>query len=333
MAKAAKAEWIIGVDIGGTNLQVGVLPFTGGAPLALRSQPTEVQRGPKFIVDRVVKMINEAMEEVMASQSIGRDGFAGVGIGSPGPLDRKSGTVISTPNLGWRNFPLRDLIQNAVGLPATLDNDANAATYGEWWLGAGHEADTVVGITLGTGIGGGIVLNGELYHGASDAAAEIGHMTIDSTGRKCNCGNYGCLEAYASGPAIAARALEGLERDVPSLLPTLAGGDVQRITAETVYEGVVQGDPYATEVMHDTAKFLGVGLANVINILNPDLLVISGGVTRAGDHLFEPLRAEVRRRAFRVAEQACRIVPSALNGTAGVVGAVACFKKETYGSI
>ena len=332
MSKIPKADWIVGVDIGGTNLVVGVVPFDGGKPLALRRQPTEVLRGAKFVVDRVVKMIKEAIQEVMEHQGAGNDVFAGVGIGSPGPLDRKSGTVISTPNLGWRNFPLRDLIQNAIGLPATLDNDANAATYGEWWQGAGRDVDTVVGVTLGTGIGGGIVLNGELHHGASDAAAEIGHMTIDSTGRKCNCGNYGCLEAYASGPAIAARAIEGMEAGVPSLLPELAG-DVQAITAETVYEAVVQGDPYATEVMHDTAKFLGVGLANIINILNPDLLVISGGVTRAGDHLFEPLRGEVRRRAFRVAEQACRIVPSSLGGTAGVIGAVACFKMEMYGGV
>lgn len=330
--KKSKPEWIVGVDIGGTNLAVGMMTLDGGRPVALRSMPTEAYRGAKFVVDRVVKMINESMQEVMDEHGVGKESFAGVGIGSPGPLDRKSGTVINTPNLGWRNFPLRDLIQNAVGLPAVLDNDANAATYGEWWLGAGRNAATVVGVTLGTGIGGGIVLNGELHHGASDAAAELGHMTIDSTGRKCNCGNYGCLEAYASGPAIAARAIEGLEADIPSLLPELAG-DLQSITAETVYEGVVHGDPYATEVMHDTAKFLGVGLANIINILNPDVLVISGGVTKAGDHLFEPLRAEVRRRAFRVAEQACKIVPSQLNGTAGVVGAIACFKKETYGSV
>ncbi|NIR45220.1 MAG: ROK family protein [Gemmatimonadetes bacterium] len=328
----SKADWIVGVDIGGTNIKVGVVPFDGGTPLAVRVERTEVQRGAKFVVDRVVKMIQDAIEEVAKAEGAGTDAFAGIGIGSPGPLDRRTGTVISTPNLGWRNFPLRDLIRNAVGLPATLDNDANAATYGEWWQGAGRDVDTVVGVTLGTGIGGGIVLNGVLHHGASDAAGELGHMTIDSTGRKCNCGNYGCLEAYASGPAIAARAIEGLEAEVPSLLPELAG-DPNSITAETVYDAVVQGDPYATEVLHDTAKFLGVGLANIINIINPDLLVISGGVTKAGDHLFEPLRAEIRKRAFRVAEQACKIVPSSLNGTAGIIGAVACFKKETYGSV
>jgi glucokinase len=332
MSNAPKPSWIVGVDIGGTNLNVGVVPFDGGQPVAFRTEPTEAQRGAKFVVDRVVKMIKDAMGEVMEEYGCGREAFAGVGIGSPGPLDRRTGTVISTPNLGWRNFPLRDLIQNAVGLPATLDNDANAATYGEWWLGAGRQVKTLVGVTLGTGIGGGMVINGELYHGVADAAAEIGHMTIDSTGRKCKCGNYGCLEAYASGPAIAARAIEGLESGAGSILPELAG-DLQNITAETVFEAVVQGDPYAKEVMHDTARFLGVGLANVINILNPEVLVIAGGVTRAGDHLFEPLRAEIRRRAFRVAEQSCRIVPSELQGKAGVIGAVACFKKEKFGEV
>lgn len=332
MTNTSEVKWVVGVDIGGTNINVGVLPMDGGPPIAFRTMPTEAPRGAKFVVDRVVAMISDAIRTVMETEDCSREVFAGIGIGSPGPLDRRTGTVISTPNLGWRNFPLRDLIQNAVGLPATLDNDANAATYGEWWMGAGRGVDTLVGITLGTGIGGGIVLNGELYHGAADAAAEIGHMTIDSTGRKCKCGNYGCLEAYASGPAIAARAIEGLETGVASLLPELAG-DPQNISAETVFEAVVQGDPYATEVMHDTAKFLGVGLANLINLLNPQLVVIAGGVTRAGDHLFEPLRAEVRRRAFRVAEQSCRIVPAALEGRAGVVGAVACFKREKYGKV
>ena len=164
-----------------------------------------------------------------------------MGIGSPGPLDRKAGVVINTPNLGWRNFPLRDLISNAVGLPATLDNDANCATYGEWWLGAGREVDTLVGLTLGTGIGGGIVLDGEIYHGVSDVAGEIGHMTIDSTGRKCKCGNYGCLEAYASGPgdrAARGGGDRGGGRDAAR--SSWWTGRLEEITAATVYEAVVR---------------------------------------------------------------------------------------------
>lgn len=328
-------KWLVGVDLGGTNIVVGVLPIDGGTGevLACRSVPTEAQRGAKFVVDRIVGLIGEAMDEVAAEYGGSPEDFAGVGIGSPGPLNRETGTVINTPNLGWRNFPLRDLISNAVGLPATLDNDANCATYGEWWLGAARNVDTLVGLTLGTGIGGGIVLNGEIFHGVSDAAGEIGHMTIEANGRKCKCGNYGCLEAYASGPAIALRAVEGIEAGAESLLPALVDGKLEDVTAATVYEGVVLGDPYANEVMRETAKLLGAGIANIINVLNPAMIVIAGGVTRAGEHLFAPLRAEVRRRAFKSAQEACQIVSAQLPGTAGLIGAIAVFKKETYGAV
>ena len=334
-ALADGKKWILGVDLGGTNIVVGALPIDGGdgAMVALRSVPTEAHRGAKFVVDRIVGLIREVREEVLSKHGGEPGDFAGVGIGSPGPLDRVTGTVINTPNLGWRNFPLRDLIANAAGLPATLDNDANCATYGEWWLGAGRNVDTLMGLTLGTGIGGGIVLNGEIFHGVSDAAGEIGHMTIDSTGRKCKCGNYGCLEAYASGPAIALRAMEGIESGAESLLPALVDGKLDQISAATVYEAVVLGDPYANEVMRETAKFLGAGVANMINILNPEMIVIAGGVTRAGDHLFVPLRAEVRRRAFRSAEERCQIVSGKLPGTAGVIGAAGVFKRESFGAV
>lgn len=329
---AERRPWIVGVDIGGTNLNVGVVPFEGGHPAAFLSEPTHAHRGPKAVVDRVVERVREAMRQVAGDGEDATKEFAGIGVGSPGPLDRKTGTVLSTPNLGWRNFPLRDLIANALQMPATLDNDANAATYGEWWLGAGRGARVLVGLTLGTGIGGGIVFDGELYHGVNDVAGEIGHMSIDSTGRKCKCGNYGCLEQYASGTAIAARAVEGLEAGARSILPEMVS-DPKEITAHTVFEAVVKGDPYAAEVMRETARFLGAGVASLINLLNPDRIVIAGGVTQAGDHLFLPLRDEVRRRAFRVAAEACTIVPAELEAHAGVVGAVACFKKETFGSL
>ena len=327
------AGYIVGVDLGGTSINVGVVPFDGSAVLAMRSSPTGAEKGPKHVVDRIIVMIREAMADAAAEADIPDDGFIGIGLGSPGPLDRSTGTVIETPNLGWRNFPLRDLVSNAIGLPAELDNDANAATIGEWWVGSARGFDNVIGVTLGTGIGGGIVLNGQIFHGASDAAGEIGHMSIDSTGRKCKCGNYGCLEAYASGPAIAARAVEGLMTGEDSLLPSLVDGDLSRITAETVYEGIVAGDAFAKEVMRDTAKFLGSGIANLINILNPEIVVISGGVTRAGDQLLEPLRNEVRRRAFKPAFENCRIVTSELGNKAGVIGAACVFRIVRFGDL
>lgn len=324
-------RYIVGVDLGGTSINVGAVPFDGGKVLGMRSMPTDSDHGAKFVVDRMIEMIRGAMRDAMHEGEFGEDGFIGIGLGSPGPLDRRTGTVLETPNLGWRNFPLRDLISNAIGLEAELDNDANCATIGEWWMGAGQGTRLLVGVTLGTGIGGGIVLDGKVFHGVADVAGEVGHMTIDSTGRKCKCGNYGCLEAYASGPAIAARAIEGLETGEPSLLPSLVNGDLSRLTAETVYEAIIAGDAYARDVMKETARFLGAGLANLINLLNPEMVVISGGVTRAGEHLFEPLRAEIRRRAFRHAEETCRIVSSSLGTMAGVIGAAYMFRVERYG--
>jgi glucokinase len=335
MTVPSDKKWVIGVDLGGTNIVVGVLPIDGGTGevLALKTEPTEAQRGAKYVVDKIVLLIEEARAEVVSQFGGTRAEFAGIGIGSPGPLNRETGTVINTPNLGWRNFPLRDLVANAVNMPAVLDNDANCATYGEWWLGAGRNVDTLIGLTLGTGIGGGIVLHGEIFHGVSDAAGEIGHMTIEANGRKCPCGNYGCLEAYASGPAIAARAIEGIDAGADSILRDLANGKLDHITAATVYEAVILGDLYANEVMRETAKFLGAGVANIINIFNPEMVVIAGGVTKAGDHLFVPLRAEVRRRAFKSAMDACQITPAQLPGTAGVIGAAGVFKKDFFGVV
>jgi len=326
-------RWILGLDIGGTNIAMGMVPMEGGHPLGFRKVPTRAEEGSEGVVARILSAAEEVLEQVLASEGAARDDVAGVGIGAPGPLNRRTGVLLEAPNLGWRDFPIRALLSDGLKLPAHLDNDANCATYGEWWLGAGRGTRTLVGLTLGTGIGGGLVIDGEIHHGASDAAGEFGHTTIDSTGRKCKCGNYGCLEAYASGPNIAARAVEGIEAGAESLLPELVGGRLEDLTAATVYEGVVRGDAYAEEVMKETAKFLGVGVANLINSLNPDAVVIAGGVTRAGDHLFTPLMKEVRRRAFRSAVEACRVVPAELPETAGVIGAAAIFKKAALGSL
>ena len=331
MIMPEESRWIVGLDIGGTNMAVGLVPFQGGEPQGIQSVRTFPERGGEDVVARAAAAVKKSIASVLADGGGGE--VVGVGIGSPGPLNRKTGMVLETPNLGFTDFPLRDMISEATGLSATLDNDANCATYGEWWLGAGQGAKILVGLTLGTGIGGGLVVDGEIHHGVSDAAAEFGHMTINTTGRKCKCGNYGCMEAYASGPNIAARAVEGLETGVESILPELVEGRLEAITAATVYEAVVLGDAFADEVMKETAQVLGVGIANLVNALNPDVVVIAGGVTRAGDHLFEPLRKEVRRRAFRSAVQACRLLPAALPETAGLIGAAGVFKKETYGTI
>lgn len=324
-------RYIVGVDVGGTNVVVGTLPEDGAALYGLQREPTRVAEGPDAVVKQIRRMVKASRKA--ARDAVGKDlDVVGVGIGSPGPVDTKSGIVLVTPNLGWNEYPLRDRVSDAVGLPATLDNDANCAVFGEWWRGAARGADVVIGFTIGTGIGGGIVLHGEIFHGASDVAGEFGHMTIDSTGRRCGCGNYGCLEAYASGPAIAARAVEGVEAGMTTSLPDYVDGDLTKITAQTVYQAAADGDDFARDLVKDTAQFLGIGIANMANVFNPEVVVVMGGVTQAGDQLFAPLRTEVNRRAFRAAVRALRIVPGALPGTAGVYGAVAAFKVQRWGA-
>ncbi|MGH7602414.1 MAG: ROK family protein [Gemmatimonadaceae bacterium] len=331
---SVKERYIVGVDLGGTNIVAGAMPVDGSREIAMQTRPTLAEGGAGSVVERIAAMIEKVISETMAETGAQRGDFLGVGIGSPGPLDRENGIVIITPNLGWKNFPLRDEISSRVHLEATLDNDANCATLGEFWCGAAVGGRNVVGMTLGTGIGGGLILEGKLYHGASDVAGEIGHTTIDLNGRRCKCGNYGCLEAYASGPAIAERAKEAVLGDeTESILLSLVGGDLKKISAQTVYEAAKRGDTLATEVVRETGRILGAGVSNLLNIFNPDVVVMAGGVTQAGDELFKPLRAEVKRRAFKPAVEACRIVAGALPLSAGVVGAIATFKMQALGEL
>ena len=211
---------------------------------------------------------------------------------------------------------------SALGLPATLDNDANCAIFGEWWRGAARGAEHVVGLTIGTGIGGGIVLNGQIYHGASDIAGEIGHMTIDSNGPPLQVRQLRLPRGVRVRPGdrrTRGRGSRGRRRHIAA--PTTSGAISRQITAQVVYEAAHDGDEYAREVVHDTAKVLGAGVANIINIFNPQVVVICGGVTLAGDQLFVPLRSEVKRRAFKPAATRAASSRASCTGTAGVYGA------------
>src|SRR5258708_29891314 len=206
MAANGPTKYILGVDIGGTNIIVAAMPTDGSRTIGLRSAPTGAERGADAVVDLIGELMDAVLRDAGTEVGASRRDFIGVGIGAPGPLDRERGLVMVAPNLGWKDFPLRDRLAERVGMPATLDNDANCATVGEWWLGAARGGRNVVGITIGTGIGGGLILDGKLFHGASDVAGEIGRTTIDLNRRHCKGRNSGRLEADASGPAIATRA-------------------------------------------------------------------------------------------------------------------------------
>lgn len=289
----------------------------------LVSEPTRADLGPDGVVRRMVETAQRSIQ--MLEKEEKGAAVIGVGVGAPGPLDFHHGIVLLAPNLGWKEMPLRARISEGLGHPAALDNDANCAALGEWWQGAAKGSAHALAVTIGTGIGGGVILNGKIYHGASDCAGELGHTTIDMDGRRCACGNYGCLEAYASGPAIALRAAEALAFGYESSLRAKVGGDLSKITAQTVYEAAAEGDELGLEVVRDTASYLGAGIANFLNIFNPEVVVVCGGVTAAGERLFGPMQREVARRAFKPAVAACRIVPGILPGSAGVIGAAKAY--------
>src|SRR5215204_5349032 len=287
MATKKRQRYIIGVDLGGTKIFAGALSEDGKSQHGMRSIPTSAELGAEGVAERIVGLIHGVILDTIGETGAAREDFIGIGVGAPGPLDREKGLVIVAPNLGWKNYPLRDRVQKAIGIPTVLDNDANCATLGEWWQGAARGGNTVVGMTIGTGVGGGVIIDGKLHHGASDVAGEIGHTTIDLNGRHCKCGNYGCLEAYASGPAIATRAREVLVREEgSSAIPSMVDGQLDSITAQTVYDAAKAGDQVANEIVRDTARYLGAGIANLLNTFNPDTVVVAGGVTAAGDALF-----------------------------------------------
>ena len=323
-----KGRWVLGIDIGGTSLVVAAVPVAGGKPNAIRSESTYPERGPEDAVKRIASMAEDVIEQTLKAEGGCRKEFVGVGIGCPGPLDLDQGFIVTTPNLGWDGFPIRSRISSELKLPASLDNDANCATFGEWWLGAAQGVESLVGVTLGTGIGGGYIERGRLMRGASGSAFELGHTTINFEGRTCACGNRGCLEAYASGPNIASRARDALTVGAKSVLSAMVEGDLNRITAETVYDALLDGDALSARLIQETAELLGIGLANVVNLFNPEMIVLVGGVSRAAEYLLDPLHESLRNRAFSSAVDACKIVPGSLPTTAGVIGAAGVFVSD-----
>ena len=227
-----------------------------------------------------------------------------------------------SPNLpGWRDVPLRDMVRERYGVDAFLVNDASAAALGEHRFGAGRGVSHLVLLTLGTGIGGGIIINGEMYGGACGSAGEIGHMVIDVNGPECACGNRGCLEALASGTAVARDAIRRIRQGEKSSLVEMVGGKIEDITAEKVGAAARNGDSLALDVLAQAANYLGVGMANLVNIFNPEMIVLGGGMAKLGDLLIDPARRVVAEKAFPISAQAVRIVTAQLGDEAGVYGA------------
>jgi glucokinase len=295
-------KYAIGIDIGGTNMRAGLVSREGAVIKRIK-EPTSVE---------VINSLLAAIENLFS------DDVAGVGLGVAGVVDRKKKRVMVSPNLHIiETMDLVGEIEKKFKAPVFIENDANAAALGELWAGAGRGFSDFVLFTLGTGVGGGIVYDGKLLN----VSAEIGHMTINTDGEKCHCGNSGCLESYASVRAILSRAVTSLESGRESLLREYCGGNFYRLTTEDIYKAALDGDNLARELLKNAGRHLGIGIASLINLMSPQAIILSGGLTGAWDIYVQEAIKEASRRAFKELSDRVNIIPSLLKDDAGIVGA------------
>jgi len=314
--RAEATRRYIGVDIGGTNIRAGVVD-EGGRILGEARRPALAETGLRAAVGRAI----EAIEEALDNAGLSPRAVAAVGVGVPGAHRSSEGLTIYSPNFAdSRGVPVLAPIRGAVGLPAFMLNDVAVQTLGEHRFGAGQGYSQMVMITLGTGIGGGAIIDGELRVGYREGFAEVGHMTIDPEGPFCECGNQGCWEALAARDAIVRRAVTKIQQGRQTAVAEMVDFRLGSITPALIGRCADQGDQVAVEVLGETGYYLGIGIANLIQLYNPQVLVIGGGIAQAGRWLLEPITRTVRARAHMVPASTCRIVPAQLGDDAGIIG-------------
>jgi len=307
---------VVVIDLGGTKTIAAII-----------SHPPQVVAKEYFLtladegMEAVTGRIFSAIDRLLSAENIEPSQLHSISIAAAGAIDPERGVVTLSPNLpGWRDIPLRDIFNKRYKVNTVLINDANAEALGEHRLGAGKGVDSLILITVGTGIGGGIIINGRLYTGASGSAGEVGHITIDVNGPRCSCGNTGCWETLASGRAMAREAKGRVSRGEKSILTEMVKGEIEEITTEKIGAAAGEGDPLALEVISRAGTYLGIGMVNLVNIFNPEMIIVGGGVAKMGELLLEPARRVVRERAFKLAAEVVRIVPTQLGDDGGVLG-------------
>lgn len=309
----------IGVDLGGTLLKTAVVDTEDGTVSGLKRVETRARAGHDAVIERMAELIGSVIEDSGVSKSQ----IGGIGIGVPGVLDLDKGEVVFLPNLPgkWPNVPLRQKIEASIGLPTHLINDVRSMTLAEWTFGAGRGADTIACFAIGTGIGGGLVINGQLHLGINGTAGELGHQIIDMNGPKCGCGSRGCLEAFASGPAIVAMGIKAIVQGLTTDIGALADYDLNKVTPKLIHDAAMQGDEIANDIFKRAGFYIGIAVASTLAAVGPSKIVIGGGVAQAGDLLLEPIRQTVRERFFIVPTKEYEIVQAALGADAGLIGA------------
>ncbi len=303
---------VVAVDLGGTHIRSALINEKGEI-LARTERETLAQEGPEPVIGRIEACIRDVAR-----------GTEPISIAAPGPLNPWKGIIHQAPNLpGWRDVPLADILHRTFKVPVYLNNDANLAALGEHRFGAGQGINDLIYLTISTGIGGGIISQGELLLGTKGLAAEIGHMILEPEGPPCGCGGRGHLESLASGTAIARRAVEEMEKGAETSITRLVEGELSKVTAKVVAQAGQEGDPLANSIFKEAGFYIGLGIANLLHILNPQLVILGGGVSKAGDLLFDPVRATVKARTMLSYQEGLQIVPTALGGDVGLLGAAA----------
>jgi glucokinase len=311
--------YCIGVDLGGTNITTGLLDAKADVKCKF-SIPTEVDRGKEQVITNITTAIDRAIEE----GGVNRSEVVGIGIGSPGPMSHRKGLVINPGNLPcMQNTPLRDFVTDRTGIRTTLENDANAAAWGEFWAGAGKDVDDLVMFTLGTGVGGGVITDGRLLRGHFENAAELGHMIAIPGGRECSCGQLGCVEAYSSAYFVARHAEERIKAGEPSILKTFVDSG-ELLKAEHVVEAAKAGDELAEEVWDMACRCLATATVLMQHVTNPERVVLAGGMIAAGDFLLKPIQTYAREMAWKLMDDRPEIRFATLGNDAGFIGAAGC---------
>ena len=309
---------VIGIDIGGTKLATVVADKDGNILQKVRKL-TESEKGPRHAVELILSMV----DEVLDLAGLRREDISGIGVSCGGPLDTKTGIIYSPPNLpGWDALPLKEMIESEFHIPTVIENDANASALAEARFGGGRGYDYVLYMTMSTGIGGGIVANGEIYHGANDSAGEVGHQILLPDGPLCGCGQYGCLEALCSGPAIARRAQEAIAAQPHTGILALADGQIDSVRSEHVLQAARDGDALAIALVEETAYYMGWGIANLVNILNPEIVLLGTIAVAAGDLLLDPIRRTVTEIAMQRPLEIVKIMPAELGDAIGDLAAI-----------
>jgi glucokinase len=309
--------YAVGVDLGGTAIKAGLISKDGKI-IKKTSVDTLADKGPDIVIDQIKKGIQFVIEDVSNNQ------IMGIGVGFPGVVSVEKGTVENPPNLpGWEKVALGEILQNKFNINVTVENDAKAAAVGELIFGAGRGLTNFVMVTLGTGVGGGIIINKKLYRGEIGAAGEIGHTTINYNGQKCNCGSFGCLETYVGNNYLVNHVKDELKNHKDSLIFELIKGDLDSLTPKTISTASEKGDDYAASVIIDTGRYLGYGLASVLNILDISKIIIGGGVSGFGKILFQSTQDTIKERALKSLAAKVQVLPAELKNDAGILGASA----------